>query len=126
MMRGADLSPETLEMVFRPWFIISEAHPGSTTYEWRTLGWKVERCEELGPVIRHSGSLPGFRAEVCMVPERDATIAIFVNIDLVYEVREAVFNLFLPHKDRFAHLELPPVPDDTIGNAGITTIDDEW
>ena len=124
MMHGADLSPETLKEMLLPQFRVVAAKTNSTTESWRTLGWMCERCEELGPVYRHAGSLDGFRSEACMIPERNATFSCFVNFSLTYEVREAVFNLFVPHHDRFAWIELAAVPN-TSGNAGVSDIIDE-
>ena len=121
MMRGADLAPETLDLMFTPQFLVTSAKSGCTTEGWRTLGWMVERNEELGPVYRHSGSLDGFRSEACMIPERNATFCIFTNHNLVYEVREAVFNLFLPKKDGFSWTSLPGVPNTDAG-AGTSPI----
>ena len=125
MMHGADLSPETMTEMWDPQFLVTEAHTGCTTEMWRTLGWQREASEELGPVFRHSGSLPGFRStEVRMIPERDAAFVTFCNYEQSYNVNDALFDLFMPHKEPFASSAINPVPS-TLGVAGNTTVRDE-
>ncbi len=100
VLDGCDLNEESRQMYVDKYYNMNYDWE-----EWHNLIWRTEVNEELGDIVRHTGSNGfSFRGYVGFFPDLDATIVMFANSTSPagYDHFSAVLSLFLGNKEPLA------------------------
>ncbi|MDD2425711.1 MAG: hypothetical protein PHU00_06765, partial [Bacteroidales bacterium] len=96
----------------------------------RALGFVVEKNEEFGTIVYHTGNNVNFKGMTMFIPERNITLTYFINGDHNFNLNDPIANLFLKNKSPLpifgSGTAIPERnPDDPEGNAGKVSWKDE-
>lgn len=86
------------------------------------IGWQIHQGNYLNtgldsPVVRHSGAMPGVRALVSMIPDRDLAIVILANkySSTLQEIERSIIETLVPNPEHISAI-VGKLPKELIGH----------
>ncbi|MFA5713105.1 MAG: serine hydrolase domain-containing protein [Bacteroidales bacterium] len=129
MMKGVGLSREKYEeMISAHGNFVAAAVVGREKQSiYRALGFVIEKNEELGDIIWHTGNNQNFKGMTLFIADRNITLSYFVNGQHSFNLNDPIVKLFLKNKyplSSFGSGTFIPTKndDDPEGNAGSSPI----
>lgn len=128
MMKGIGLSKEKYEeMISAHQYVPASIAAREKQSLYRTLGFVIEKNQELGDIIWHTGNNQNFKGMTLFIADKNITLSYFVNGQHSFNLNDPIVKLFLKNKYPLASFGSGTfIPtkndDDPEGNAGSTPV----